>query len=198
MNKSSAFLLAVFMLFSVPAWSCTLTNVDLPATVKKELELKCLQAQETAKAAKAAAVDKADVVVDTERLSIYAGVATEVAKAIGLAAKELGVAVNEFIKTPAGLLLIGVIILKVFGKLLTLVLIALIINLVIYRIIKTLWKKPTGESVEVSRFFGWKKRVEPQYTLATFSEIDGGVCYITFFLLVIGLVSLILIPVLGM
>lgn len=66
--------------------------------------------------------DKAEVVV--ENMDKYSDIALKFAKALGIAAKELGVAVNEFVGTTAGMLTVGFIAYQLFGGLLSFTLIS--------------------------------------------------------------------------
>lgn len=83
----------------------------LSERVKQEMVVQC----EQAKLNETTIVTKT---VDVEKVNQYAEVAKAVAQAIGVAAKELGVAVNEFIKTPAGIFTAAIIAWKFVGAIL--------------------------------------------------------------------------------
>lgn len=55
-------------------------------------------------------------VPSVEDVEKYADIGTNIAKALGTAAKELNVGINEFISTPAGIIATGLIIYKVLGQ----------------------------------------------------------------------------------
>ena len=193
MKWFSAALLSMFMFMAVPAMACNLQNTTLPDDVKKELELKCLQAQK-------AAAEKADEVASTnqvEKLSAYAGIATEVAKAVGLAAKELGIAANEFILTPAGIITMLFVVFKVFGKLLATIVVAGIVNMIVWRLIRKIWYVETDRTMEVSGWFGWGKKTIPVLQRTTYSNASEGQVFLTIVLGLIAFGSLALIPVLS-
>ncbi|AJF40800.1 hypothetical protein AVV29_gp032 [Vibrio phage phi 3] len=54
--------------------------------------------------------------VTVEKISKYAEASKGFAEALGVAARELGVATNEFIATPAGKLTVGIVMWKVLGE----------------------------------------------------------------------------------
>lgn len=190
MKFSRWLLVLTLSLLSTVSWGCSLQNTSLPEAVKKELELKCLQAEASAK------VNLENVTV--EKVSSYAGIATEVAKAIGVAAKELNVGVNEFIVTLAGILTVAVILGKTFGKLLMLILIATMVNIFIYHILKIIWLEETGDVLEVSTFFGWKKHKHPVKKLMSYRSASEGQIFITLALLVVAFGSIALVGINGL
>lgn len=63
-----------------------------------------------------AAHDPVDIIPDAEKLQEYALLGEQIARAIGAAAKETGVAVNEFVKTPVGKLTTFIIVYKLIGR----------------------------------------------------------------------------------
>lgn len=82
-------------------------------------ELTDIQKAEVLKAvAEQAAKNKSpDVAVPSvETIEKYADIGSNVAKAIGAAAKELGVVANDFLTTPVGIITTGLIIYKVLGN----------------------------------------------------------------------------------
>lgn len=191
MKWFAAVVLATLAMMANPAWACSLQNTNLPDDVKKELELQCLRAEKAAKE-KSAEVVSANQAV---QLSAYAGVATEVAKAVGIAAQQLGVAVNDFIKTPAGIITIAIILVKVFGKLMAMIMVALFINVAVGRLLKHIWYKETAETIQVSGFLGFGMKTLPVRKRITYSEATEGQVFITFILMVLAIGSVALIPV---
>lgn len=190
MKWFSAVILTVVALMANPVWACNLQNTNLPDDVKKELELQCLRAEKAAKEKSAEVVSASQAV----QLSAYAGVATEVAKAVGIAAKELGVAVNEFILTPAGIITIAIILIKVFGKLVALLFVSMVIWYSVARLLKHIWYRETGETMEVSGFLGFGKKTIPVRKRVTYSEASEGQVFITALLVMAAIASLIPIP----
>jgi hypothetical protein len=103
-------LLVAFIATPVYA-ACDLSNVSgLPEAKVKELELACQTALD-----EATNVMPGLDVTNPEALSAYGTVAQEWAKALGIAANELGIAVDEFLGTGAGKLTAAVIIWQVAG-----------------------------------------------------------------------------------
>jgi len=187
-------MLAVLLLlsfFTLPTWAaCTITSSGMSDVAKKQLELECLKAEEAA---------KATPIPDTAKISAYAGVAMEVAQAIGVAANNLGVEVNKFITTPAGILTVAIILAKIFGNLIGIILAALMLNIVIFRIIRRLWTVQTDKTVEVSSWFsiGGSKKTVPVKRFMTWNEAPELQVGATFLLVVLALGSIIAIPIVG-
>ena len=142
-------------LLAPSAWACDITNASIPESVRKQLELECVKAEETAKAEKQQGL--VAPAFDKERISVYADVAMQVAKAIGVAAKETGVAVNEFIATPAGILTVGIILFKVFGNVFVLASFVVLVIYIAARIIHGMWTVDSGEDVIIKHPFGLNK-----------------------------------------
>lgn len=183
-------LLAMLALFSTPSWAgCTIASNDLSEVAKKQIELDCLKAE---------AAEKISPSVDADRISKYAGVATEVAQAIGIAAKNLGVEVNNFITTPAGMLTVAVILAKIFGKLVGMILAACFLNYIAFKLLSWLWTEQTGETAEVTTWFGWKKRAVPVRRRVTYKQVDESVVAWTCVLLVLAMGSIVLVPIIGL
>jgi len=191
MKWLSAVVLTVLVAMAGPVMACSLVDSGLPDDVRKELELKCLQAR------KAVAEKTGNAAMDSQvsQISNYAGIATEVAKAVGLAAKELGIAANEFILTPAGIITMLFVVFKVFGKLFAMIAIAIAINLIIWRLVKRIWYYESGETMEVVGWFGWGKKTIPVIKRTTYQAATDGQVILTLFLGIIALGSLIMIPV---
>jgi hypothetical protein len=187
MKWFSAVLLTALALMASPVWAgCDLSQSGVPIAVRGQLETQCLQAE--------AKLKEQAQVTDAQKLSAYADVATQLAKAVGIAANELGVAVNEFIKTPAGILTIAVILIKVFGKLMALIFVAIIVWTAVARLLKHLWYKETGETMEISGFLGFGKKTVPVRKRVTYSEATEGQVFITALLVLAAIGSLIPIP----
>ena len=127
----------LFFAMSGPIYACSLTGVEgLPDSVVKQLELECEKAKEAA--------NDATEAYKVEKLSAYAEVAMQIAKALGVAAQELGLAINDFLKSPAGLITAGVIIIKVLGPLIFSIMAAFFINIIGYKALSNLWHVEDG------------------------------------------------------
>lgn len=104
-------------MFVLPAFAeCDLSNVKgLSDVTKQELKISCQQ--EILKSKQAIGNPLAGVdVSNPEKLSQWGLVAQEWARALGIAAKELGIAVDEFLDTDAGKLTAIIIIWQVAGE----------------------------------------------------------------------------------
>lgn len=191
MKWLSAVMLTLLVALAGPVMACDLVNSGLPDDVRKELELKCLQAK---KAAEEKATEVATATQVTQ-LSAYAGIATEVATAIGMAAKQLGVEVNNFIVTPAGIITLFIIVFKVFGKLIAVMFMAAIVNYIVWRLVRKIWYYDSGETIEISVWWGWGKRTVPVMKRTTYSAASEGQVFLTIILGILAFGSLVLIPV---
>lgn len=184
--------LVMLSVFSMPSWAgCTIQSNDLSEVAKKQLEVDCLKAEA------AAAINP---IGDAERISKYAGIATEVAEAIGIAAKNLGVEVNNFITTPAGMLTVAIILIKIFGKLLGMIMAAIFLNYITFKILNWLWTEQTegNETAEVSSWFGWRVRKVPVRRRIAYKNAHDSVVGWTFVLLAMSMASIAAIPVVGL
>jgi hypothetical protein len=133
-------------------------------------ELKALAAQKAADAVKAEAAAKADQLLPKDPSTLatmaatwgqQAAVAAEgFAKALAIAAKELGITINEFLATPAGKLTAALIIWKVAGAAIVHMLYGVLfiaVGLIASRVIYVRLFTAGYETVTYERFFGlWK------------------------------------------
>lgn len=183
MKYLSSLAMVFAMLFTMPTWACTVTGSALSAAAIKAIEADCAKAEEalTAQAAK----------IDTERLSAYAEVATQIAKAVGIAAKEMGVAVNDFIQTPAGILTVAVILVKVLGKLVAAIAFTFMVMYCCYRTVRYIWSRYSDEYIEVPRWFGFGKKTVRKVSYMSYSEARDSQIAWTFLVAAVGLVSVI-------
>ena len=107
----------LFALIATPAFAqCDIANVSgLTAVAKQELKVACQQAM--LKAEQMADNPLAGVdVSDPDKLSQWGVVAQEWARALGVAANELGLAADSFLDTDAGKLTAAIIIWHVLGE----------------------------------------------------------------------------------
>lgn len=107
--KKFLLLVSIFFLpmFSY-ASSCNISGTgDMPEAMVQQLKVQCEKMKlESAPGSKLEEKMKG---VKPEDISAWAEAGTAIAKTLGAAAKEVGVSVNEFIKTPAGWLVVAII-----------------------------------------------------------------------------------------
>lgn len=128
----------------------------------QQIRVNCEQMRlETVKSAKSV-ITGSDISRDD--VSAWAGIAKEFGQALGVAAKEVGISVNEFMQTPAGYLAVALIVWSMAGNhIIALVLILLLTWLFIF-INKRLWFSH-AEYVEKSFLgFKWNKKVNHYLT----------------------------------
>lgn len=188
-----AVLLSMFS-WSALAADCTITADGLTDVARKTLELQCIKSQ-----AETAATPQ----MDAKKISNYAGIATEVASAIGVAAKNLGVEVNNFITTPAGMLTVAIILLKIFGKLIGMMLASLIVCIVLTKVLKYMWTEPLeGEDAKPvivgGWFFGWGSRAVQSRRFISYKKADDTLVGWTVACVVMMLGSIVLVPLVGL
>lgn len=99
------FLLTLALLFTANAYATSCQSIqqvqDLDKEVKQAMIVQCEQAK----------LNSTDV--DIKKIDMWSEISLKFAKAIGVAAREFGVAVNDFLATPAGKLTSAIIIWKV-------------------------------------------------------------------------------------
>ena len=113
-------LLLIVGLFTVPAYAsrdCDIQDViGLDAKAMATIRVACEQALLDATISKSSLMSVADGLTNPDKLSQYGIVAQEWAKALGIAATELGIAVDTFLDTDAGKLTAFIIIWQVMGQ----------------------------------------------------------------------------------
>lgn len=159
-------------LMSVNVFACEIRAFGLSDEVRQQLKVQC----EQMKLASTKAGSKVIPGVDAETVGQWAQISQEFAKAIGLAAREIGVSVNEFIRTPAGMITVAVILWVSLGK--SLVLLAMLPMVWVFTgiILRRLWFShyDTVErgfwifqrKVQVRRFIGYKDADEGMLILS--------------------------------
>lgn len=185
-------LLAVALLFSTSAFAgtygtCDISNSGLPDAVVQKLKADCetLRLEQISKEALEKAAAKNAPIITPERITGWAQVAEGFANAMGAAAKQLNISVNEFITTPAGLITVGVILWKVIGaSVLKLIAMYLVFRLVL-AIIRGIWKIGTKE---VSSKFMWWSWTSNKPVYSTWADATEMMCGFSFLLIVVGLV----------
>jgi hypothetical protein len=185
-------LLVVAMMFSSGAFAyCEITNTGLPDHVVQKLRTDCeaLRLDQLNKEVEQDAVKKAAKIVEKEapmitpeKLTSWATVAEGFARAVGAAAKEIGVSVNEFITTPAGIITMAFIILKAFGAGMMKILVIIFLTVVTYWINRHIW---TQETIEVPKSLfgmGWSKTKRKFYTFKEIPDIGGWISIVGTFI----------------
>lgn len=179
-------LLVVAMMFSSGAFAaygtCEIGNSGLPDAVVQKLKADCetLRLDQISKEALEKATEKNAPVITPERITGWAQVAEGFANAMGAAAKQLNISVNEFIKTPAGMITIGVILWKVIGVSILKFLAMYAVFIVAKRILQILWK--VG-SEKVDRKFMWWSWTGDKSIYSTWKNADDNLCIASFFIL---------------
>lgn len=116
---------------------------------------------------KCKAKNASEKILDVEKIADYGDVAKGIAEAIGIAARELGVAVNEFVDSDAGKLTVALIIWHIFGgQILSIVasLIGIYVGFKIFRRTQRYFLD-TGEVKEYTGWFGIKHK-KPVFNLS--------------------------------
>lgn len=151
---------ALLMCLAIPSWACTVEVPSSSPELQAQADALMRSCQETLNAKKP---ESANLLPTKETLTAFGGVAKDVAFAIGIAARELGMATNEFLATPAGMLVALLIIWKVFGvQMIGLAMIAIIITIGLWVVRRVLIE--SRDTIEVRGLFGTQKsKVVPVY-----------------------------------
>ena len=181
-------MLSLFSSVSFAAYeSCAIMNTGLPESVVQKLKTDCenlrleqiqKEATETAasKAAKAAAeaakaaTEQSAPLVTPEKITSWATVATGLASAVGSAAKEIGISVNEFIKTPAGIIILVGILFKAFGSDIAKIGVLIFLTFSVYFINRHLWTAEFEPVKKKFAFIEWESRRRVFYTWKQMDE----------------------------
>ena len=108
----------VLMILSFSSFAdCDFSAKGLTAQQKQQLVVQCEQMKEKTMNNNGVTIMSSDgKSVSPEDVSKWSGIAVAVAKALGEAAKQLNIGVNDFIKTPAGYLVVIVLLWKLLMK----------------------------------------------------------------------------------
>lgn len=115
------------------------------------------------------------IMPDKEEITSYAKEATEFAKALGIAARELGLAVDDFVKTDAGKLTAALIAWKVLGDDIK----GIVFGIPILILTVWLWFSGgnyilrTGEQYRTTGLFGYAKRKPAKRSIQDLEGSDG-------------------------
>lgn len=171
------FIFALLLMFSIPALAdnnCDIVNSGLNSEAISKLRIACEQAKLDQKAAEKGVSTADDLTknLTPEKISAIGQTAHEIAKAIGSAANELGVAVNDFLLTPAGLL----VLFGIFWKLFMVQTVGIIGVLVVLWVTRWWFLRILVESytpVEQTRWWGYKTVTKQVPTYSTFNKMTG-------------------------
>lgn len=178
------FVVLMLSLFSTGAFAygtCEITNTGLPESVVQKIKADCealrleqiqKEANEKnsaamAKAAAEAAKEVANAntpLVTPEKITSWATVATGLASAVSSAAREIGIGVNEFIKTPAGIIIVVGIIFKAFGGDIAKIGVLFFLTFFTYYINRHLWTESFETYKKKFLWFEYESRRRLYYT----------------------------------
>lgn len=181
-------LFVVAMMFSSLSFAayetCAINNSGLPDSVVQKLKTDCetLRLEQLKKEGLEKAAEASAPFITPEKVTGWAQVAEGFANAMGAAAKQLNISVNEFIKTPAGMITIGVILWKVVGVSILKLLAMYAVFLVTKRILQVMW---TVSVTPVERKFAWWTWTRNKHTYATWKDASDTLCGMSFVCLVI-------------
>jgi hypothetical protein len=128
----------------------------------------------------------AEKLADPETANEWGTAAKSFAVAIGIAAKELGIATNDFLKSPAGFLLAAVLIFKFCGGILIGVPFMVFTMWFCYRTINK-YRQKDAEYVAVSYF--WGLYVRQKAVNIKYSPWEEGSVFFTLIVLLTGLIA---------
>ena len=160
-------------------------------------ELKSIAAQKAAELAKQKAVDEGSAILPKDPGAITtlaatwgqqaAAAAEGFAKALSIAARELGITINEFLATPAGKLTAALIVWKVAGASIVHILYGLLfvtVGLTIARVIYMRLFTKGYEKVEYSRLGGFFKGTKMIRVPKTFHDLENDGEWLAFWVMI--------------
>lgn len=166
---------------SLGSYACEINAPGLSSQAKQNLIIECEKAKLTQPQQPSS--------VTVEDVDKWADISQKFAGAIGIAAKEIGVSVNEFIKTPAGMITVALVIWMSIGESLIILGAMGFIWVVIFLGLRRLW---TNGHETVDRSFlmiTWKTQVRKYIT---YDDATDGLVGISVILLAIGILGTIL------
>ncbi len=171
--------------------SCTLQSTSgIPDSVVKELEQRCEKAKEEARMK----VTQESAEETGKRWSAYSEASLQFAKAIGVAAREVGTSVNEFMLTPAGFLTMVVILAKVFGSSLIAAILYVFLISICFFTARFLFTREVEYQPYSFLGFPRVRKIRHYFTWSQMTEVSAGWawCCVAFSLLVTGIAILLL------
>lgn len=135
---------------------------NLSTTEKQEMIVKCEQNKLNKVDSKPNEVKESTQTIDM--FDKWSDISLKFAKAIGVAANEMNIAVNQFITTPAGILTVSILILKIFDPFNFLIGIGLLIGINSLRKVITdgILFEDTGVKITKTYLFGLFKKEVPR------------------------------------
>lgn len=107
MKKLMSVIVFAMLVMSSNVYACDIRAHGLPAEAVAKLKVACEEAKlAEISAEKAPKVVETISAIDTDTVTKIGQVSVEIAKALVLAARELGIEANKFIQTPAGILVV--------------------------------------------------------------------------------------------
>lgn len=163
-------------------------------------ELKAIAAKKVAESAVAATNPEASAEKITAGVTLAATWGTQAAaaaegfaKAMGIAAKELNITINEFLTSPAGMLTAGLIIWKMAGAALMHALygvVFLTVGLIMVRVLYTRLFTKSYEKVEYSRFWGLMSGTKMVRVPKTIQDLRTDGEWLAFWIMIILVVAI--------
>jgi hypothetical protein len=176
-------LLALMSLGAQADTGCEINYSGLPKEALQQLKVDCENARLKAIQAAKDVGNVPDVSTLTpERITSWAQVAAGFADAIGLAANKLGVSVNEFIKTPAGMITVGVILWKVAGTAIIKICFLLLVIAGTKSILRAMWASGTYQE---TRNFLWYERTVSRRKYQEWRSATDNLIQVTMFVLLL-------------
>lgn len=180
----------------IPAYAASTTIDTSGLTEAQVAEIKAIAAQRVAETAAAAGKSgtptqekiTAGVTLAATWGTQAAAAAEGFAKALGIAAKELNLTINEFIKSPAGILTAALIIWKMAGTTILSALYGLLFLAVGLTMVRIIYKRLfTKEVVRVpySRFFGMFRGERLVRVPKSFADLDKDGEWLAFWIMII-------------
>lgn len=186
----------VALAFSVSAFAAS-TTVDTSGLTEAQVaEIKAIAAKKVAEtaaqAAKPADVSPEKITAGVTLAATWgsqaAAAAEGFAKALGIAAKELNITINDFLKSPAGILTAGLIIWKMAGAAILHAIygvVFLTVGLVMIRVLYTRLFTKGYEKVEYSNFGGFFKGTKLVRIPKTFKDLENDGEWLAFWVMII-------------
>lgn len=181
-----ALMLSLASFGAMASGTCDIIGSGLPDATVQKLKSDCenlrLEQLKKEESAKNNPIPEAPF-INPERMTGWAAVAEGFANAMGAAAKQLNISVNDFIKTPAGMITIGVILWKVIGTSILKLLAMYGVFLACRHILQVMWRV---DSVNVERKFLWWTWTSVKPVYSTWKNAEDTMCGVGFAVLLAG------------
>lgn len=155
-------------LFALPVMaSCDFNrNGDLTEIQAQELKIQC-EKMKLDELKEPVAIPAPAPKVDKETINAWGHVAKEFSSALGVAADKVGVSINEFLKTPAGILTAIIVIMMTIGSTLLAIFVGLMFTAIVLKLNQRFWfdrmEKVEKQgfrkayTIEVKRYKNWSQ-----------------------------------------